>query len=121
MRSWKAAEEWLSWSRFHALLHVTYNPLINCDSWRVASPVIFPSERFDRKAVQAVEVRAAPRRQAAVQSRSLVDTTSGTKADEGISCENNGSTAALRSYTYTFCLEREDNGPFKVWPPWIGL
>ncbi|GIL66621.1 hypothetical protein Vafri_20107 [Volvox africanus] len=100
VRSWQAAEEWLSWERFHALLHVSYNPLINCDSWRMVSPLVFPSERFDNKAIQAVEVRARPR-----QGRTL--------APAGTHAASPDVTTALRSYTYTFCWERVESGSFK--------
>ncbi|GIL71159.1 hypothetical protein Vretimale_17884 [Volvox reticuliferus] len=100
VRSWRAAEEWLSWERFHALLHVSYNPLINCDSWRMVSPLVFPSERFDNKAVQALEVRARPRK-----SRQVPTPSEGATSPE--------ITTSLRSYTYTFCWERVENGAFK--------
>ncbi|KXZ56068.1 hypothetical protein GPECTOR_2g950 [Gonium pectorale] len=55
VRSWRAEEEWLDWPRFHAQLHVSYTPLLNCDSWRAVSPLLFPSSRTDNRAVQAVE------------------------------------------------------------------
>ncbi|PNW75675.1 hypothetical protein CHLRE_12g536450v5 [Chlamydomonas reinhardtii] len=91
VRSWFAGgESWLPLPRFHALLHTAYRPLLNCDSWRPLSPLVFPSTRHDNKAVQAVEVMAKPRHGAAAASGS-----------------------ALRPYTYTFCLERLENGPCK--------
>jgi hypothetical protein len=94
VRSWKAEEEWLTWPRFHALMHVSYNPLINCDSWRSVSPLVFPSTRHENKAVQAVEVRARHR-----------------QPQPGPGA---GADATLRSYTYTFCWERVSSGSFKV-------
>ncbi|KAG2453305.1 hypothetical protein HYH02_001531 [Chlamydomonas schloesseri] len=91
VRSWVAGgEPWLPLARFHALMHTAYRPLLNCDRWRPVSPLVFPSTRHENKAVQAVEVVARPRHGPAASS----DT-------------------ALRSYTYTFCLERLDSGPCK--------
>ncbi|KAG2438850.1 hypothetical protein HXX76_005390 [Chlamydomonas incerta] len=91
VRSWFAGgEPWLPMPRFHALLHTAYRPLLNCDSWRPLSPLVFPSSRHDNKAVQAVEVVAKPRRGPSAVSDS-----------------------ALRPYTYTFCLERVESGPCK--------
>ncbi|GLC46229.1 hypothetical protein PLESTB_001537700 [Pleodorina starrii] len=98
VRSWGAAAEWLPWPRFHALLHVSYNPLLNCDSWRVVSPLVFPSERHDNRAVQAVEVRAAPR---------------GAGHQPQPESEPGSSETALRAYTYTFCWERVATGSYK--------
>ncbi|KAG2499402.1 hypothetical protein HYH03_002976 [Edaphochlamys debaryana] len=97
VRSWRAAEEWLPWDRFHAQVHTAYTPLLNCDSWKVASPLVFPSSRFDNKAVQAVEVMARPRpvaRPGAPAPAAVPDT-------------------ALRPYSFTFCLERVDEGAYK--------
>ncbi|EFJ48218.1 hypothetical protein VOLCADRAFT_117703 [Volvox carteri f. nagariensis] len=107
VRSWMAGEEWLSWPRFHAMLHVSYNPLINCDQWRVVSPLVFPSERYDNKAVQAVEVRSRPRQpwQPEAERSNCSRTGSGT--------ETRSTSSALRSYTYTFCWERVESGAFK--------
>ncbi|PNH05391.1 hypothetical protein TSOC_008354 [Tetrabaena socialis] len=101
VRSWRAEEEWLPWDRFHGLLHTAYGPMLNCDSYKVISPLIFPSSRFDNKAVQAVEVRARPRPPAR----------SASAARRGAAAAP--SDAALRPYTFTFCLERVLTGSLK--------
>ncbi|KAL6774123.1 hypothetical protein ACKKBG_A23855 [Auxenochlorella protothecoides x Auxenochlorella symbiontica] len=36
-----------------------FSVLLGCDSWKVASPVVFPSSRHSDRAVQAVHVQAA--------------------------------------------------------------
>ncbi|GFR42998.1 hypothetical protein Agub_g3997 [Astrephomene gubernaculifera] len=105
VRSWHAGEEWLPWPRFHALLHTAYRPLLGCDSWRAVSPCVFPSSRHDNRAVQAVEVRARPR--TPQQHRH-----GGQQMEEEAAMDQGGA-EALRPYTYTFCLERQDSGAFK--------
>ena len=57
-----------------------------------ASPLVFPSQRTGERALQAVQVVGA-RKRAAVPG---------------------GSDGGLRPYTFTFCLERVQSGPYKV-------
>lgn len=57
VRSWAAREEWLGLADFSNMLHSPpYSSMLNCDSWRPASPLVFPSSRHQNKAVCAVEV-----------------------------------------------------------------
>lgn len=53
------------------------------------SPMTFPLQRTGERALQAVEVVAARR-------------------------QGDASGGGLRPYTFTFCLERVDKGPYKV-------
>jgi hypothetical protein len=64
-----------------------------------ASNLVFPSRRHENKAVMAVEVVAT--RQQAQRP--------GQQAQQG-----------NRTYTFTFCLERIDKGPYKVGGMWWG-
>lgn len=113
VRSWRAQEEWLTWPRFHAQLHTAYGPLLNCDSWKVVSPLLFPSSRHENRAVQAVEVRGAPR--SALRAPSGSDGGGGQTSSGGSHGHGYGGAAGggLRSYTFTFCLERVLEGPLK--------
>ncbi|PSC73270.1 hypothetical protein C2E20_3539 [Micractinium conductrix] len=57
VRSWAAREEWLPLPDFSNQLHSPpFAALLNCDSWRPTSPLVFPSQRHTNKAVAAVEV-----------------------------------------------------------------
>ncbi|KAF5835748.1 hypothetical protein DUNSADRAFT_6929 [Dunaliella salina] len=61
VRSWGAAEEWLTPKEFASMLNSPpYNPMVGCESWRAASGIVFTSTRHNNKAVQAVHVTAAP-------------------------------------------------------------
>ena len=53
------------------------------------SQLIFPSERLGNKAIQVVQVEA----------------------------RTGGASGQLRPFTFTFCLERIDVGPYKVLTP----
>lgn len=54
---------------------------------QLSSPLLFPSQRSGERALQAVEV---------------------------VSARRGGEDEGLRPYTFTFCLERVEAGPFKV-------
>lgn len=166
VRSWKASEAWLSWPDFHAQLHTVYGLLLNCDSWRTASPLQFPSSRQSNKAVQAVEVvrwappddarqpsleedagalpeapsqeeapAAGPAPQAGAGpvppkggssisggSKGSGSKSSGSSGGGGAAARRGAAAAAggtTRSYTFTFCLERVAEGPYKdCWLVW---
>lgn len=101
VRSWQAAEEWLTRQLFTQMMHATpYSLLLGCESWQPASPVVFPSERYPNRVVQAVHVVAAA---------DALD--SGTGRESG--SLGQAGTWRLRRHTYTFCLERVDRGAYK--------
>ena len=65
---------------------------LGCSS-QPASALIFPKQRSGERALQAVQVVSARRRPAAPGA-----------TDDG----------GLRPYTFTFCMERVQSGPYKV-------
>lgn len=57
-RSWAATERWLDLKSFQdELTRPPYMTLLEFDSWRAASPLVFPSSRNEGRAVQAVVVQ----------------------------------------------------------------
>jgi hypothetical protein len=57
VRSWAAAEQWLSFEAFSEQLRSPpYVQLRNFEQWRPVSQMVFPSSRNGARAVQAVEV-----------------------------------------------------------------
>ena len=58
-----------------------------------SSALVFPKQRSGERALQAVTVTSARRRAAAVSG---------------------GEDGGLRPYTFTFCMERVQSGPYKV-------
>ncbi|PRW39229.1 solute carrier family 40 member chloroplastic [Chlorella sorokiniana] len=109
VRSWGAREEWLSMSDFSNALHSSpYALLLNCDSWRPCSPLVFPSRRHQDRAVAAIEVvAAAPQRQPQQQQQQ----------DGRLGQQQAGSDAGQQQrqqrQTFTWCLERVQQGPLK--------
>ncbi|BDA47530.1 hypothetical protein COCOBI_10-3780 [Coccomyxa sp. Obi] len=92
--SWMGTETWVPFKEFSNALHSPpQNVLLNCESWRAISKVVFPSSRSGNKAVQAVEVQALQQK----------------------------GEARLRPYVFTFCLERVDVGPYKGCWMTVGL
>ncbi len=81
---------------------------------QVVSPLLFPSSRHENRAVQAVEVRGAPR--SALRTPSGGGGGGGQPSGGGGGPSHGGVAAAggLRSYTFTFCLERVLEGPLKA-------
>ncbi|KAK9905556.1 hypothetical protein WJX75_002084 [Coccomyxa subellipsoidea] len=92
--SWLGTETWIPFKEFSNTLHSPpQNALLNCESWRAVSNVVFPSSRSGNKAVQAVEV---------------------------IAMQHKGE-GRLRPFVFTFCLERVDVGPYKGCWMTVGL
>lgn len=88
-RSWHAKEEWLGYSGFRDMIHTTpYDMLLGSDHWEVISGMKFPSKRHSNSAVQAVRLFNRPR-------------------------HAHDDCSSLREYTFTFCLQRIDTGPYK--------
>eukprot|EP00882_Tetradesmus_deserticola_P001583 GHRQ01001708.1.p1 GENE.GHRQ01001708.1~~GHRQ01001708.1.p1 ORF type:complete len:293 (+),score=94.20 GHRQ01001708.1:147-1025(+) len=95
VRSWTAQEQWLTPQEFSELLHSSpYDVLLGCDTWRACSEMVFPATRAGKRAVQAVEVLA------------------GAKHSNG-SSSGNGAADGLQRFTFTFCLELIQTGPYK--------
>jgi hypothetical protein len=135
VRSWHAAEQWLSRADFAAMLQQPpYRPMLGCDSWRPISRVHFPRSRVSSLALQAVEVTAphpargpgsateAARQQLAQQwsaaAGGAVAAAGGSPGagDGGAAAPQPAAGSAapaqqLRTYKFTFLLERVDSGP----------
>ena len=61
-RSWEGAERWLDLAEFSTQVQsAPYKVLLECDDWRAAGALQFPSTRNEAKAVQAVAVEARGR------------------------------------------------------------
>lgn len=92
----------------------THRPCNAYLNTQVVSPLLFPSSRHENRAVQAVEVRGAPR--SALRAPSGSDGGGGQTSSGGSHGHGYGGAAGggLRSYTFTFCLERVLEGPLKV-------
>ncbi|CAL5220843.1 g2927 [Coccomyxa viridis] len=89
--SWQGKEQWIAYKEFaDALRSPPLDVLLNCESWQACSQLLFPSQRKENRAVQAVEVRAP----------------TGNRQ---------------HPYTFTFCLERIDVGPYKGCWMTVGL
>jgi hypothetical protein len=88
VRSWLGKEAWIPLSDFCSMLRSPpFSAILDFDSWQAVSDVVFPSNRYGNKAVQAVQV----------------------------------SDSADRQLTYTFCLERVEEGPYKGCWMTVGL
>lgn len=91
-RSWEAKEQWLTFDEFRCTMHAPpYNVMLSFDSWQAISNVIFPSHRHGNRAIQAIQVMSKASTESAAP----------------------GSNDQLRPYTFSFCLERIDQGPYK--------
>ena len=55
-RCWTAAGGRRDEGSFGDMLRSEYGELIECDEWYLSSPLVFPSQRYDGKAVQVVRI-----------------------------------------------------------------
>ena len=110
-RSWVAKEEWLDLDGFRRLLGAPpYDVMLGCDSWRPASPLVFPGSRQGARAVQSVEVVAARRPAPGAAAQQGASLQQGAQQQGGIGGEE---AAGGRTYRFTFCLERVESGGMK--------
>ncbi|KAK9824657.1 hypothetical protein WJX72_012116 [[Myrmecia] bisecta] len=101
VHSWQGVEPWVNFESFAAALNsAPFRILLGCERWQPISQLLFPSSRYGNKAVQAVEVIA--------------------KAEEP-AASRQASTKQQRRYTFTFCLERVDEGSYKGCWMTVGL
>jgi hypothetical protein len=62
VRAWTAREEYLDFPAFSEALRAgPFAPMLEAEHWALVAPLLFPSRRFERRAVQAVEVSAGGR------------------------------------------------------------
>ncbi|KAK9828369.1 hypothetical protein WJX81_000058 [Elliptochloris bilobata] len=125
---WEAgAGEWVTLEDFARVAHSDpYRALLGCESWQVVSEMKFPRTRSGEHAVQAVSVMA--RRDT---GDSPLEGAEGSRNPrEGFEVAERGwrrggflapERSGLRSYTFTFCLERITSGPYKDCWMTVGL
>eukprot|EP00879_Flechtneria_rotunda_P021727 GHRR01022911.1.p1 GENE.GHRR01022911.1~~GHRR01022911.1.p1 ORF type:complete len:251 (+),score=99.09 GHRR01022911.1:309-1061(+) len=114
VRSWSAQEEWLTPQQFVAQLHsAPYHVLLGCDSWRACSSMVFPATRVGQRAVQAVEVLAKPHLPGINGSSSCSNGNGGSSSQHGEQAGADSEFGELQRYTFTFCLEHIQSGPYK--------
>lgn len=95
--AWGGADPWLRFPEFSNQLHSPpFAVLLGFDSWQAISPMTFPQQREGQRALQAVEVTALRR-----------------PGDPLLTPTSRASGSKMRQYTFTFCLERINSGPFK--------
>eukprot|EP00887_Chlorella_sp_A99_P002434 scaffold10.g2434.t1 len=105
VRPWQGREPSVGWQEFRGALHTPpLDVLLDCDSWRALTPIEFPSQRHESRAIQVVEVMARRRGGAAPSQQS--------QSQQSQPNEERGAAGGgLRSYVFTFCLERVGEGP----------
>ncbi|GAB4814135.1 hypothetical protein N2152v2_001181 [Parachlorella kessleri] len=118
VRSWRAKEDYLTWDQFAAQLQsAPYAVLLDCQEWRPVSNLVFPSRRHENKAVLAIEVRSCPRQSKPPRQQQLAGPSAQALKEElrrrQQQQQQSQQESAARKYTFTFCLERVEKGPYK--------